>query len=293
MLLNPFEYFAPKTRAETLELVSRLGSKARILAGGTDLMVLMKAKAIRPEYLIDINGVGEFKGIICYEGKGAVIGANTKLAEIQFSEAIKAKYPALAYAAGEVGSSQVRHMASLGGNSCNASPAADTPIPLTAIGAKVVVSSLLGDRELPLEEFILNVREIDLSEGEMLTKFILPEPKPQSACRYAYLGRRDAMEIDIVNMAVNIELVEDGATIKNVKLVMGSVYPRPLIPKEVPALLTGHKLSDKLIEMAAEAAQGEAKPIDDIRASAEYRRKIVKVLARRLLKETYAAAKGV
>ncbi len=293
MFLNHFEYFAPKTPAETLELLGRLGSKAKILAGGTDLMVVMKAKAISPEYLIDINGVEEFKGISCEQGKGAVIGTNTKLAEVQFSKAIQAKYPALAYSAGEVGSSQVRHMASLGGNSCNASPAAETPTPLVAMGAKVVLSSLSGDRELPLEEFILGVRKLNLAENEILTKFIIPEPTQKSACRYAYMGRRDAMEIDCVNMAVNIELENDGETVKNVKLVMGSVYPRPLVSKEVPTLLHGQKLSDELIEKVAEAAQGEAKPIDDIRASAEYRREIVKVLARRLLIEAYAAAKGV
>lgn len=293
MFLNHFEYFAPKTPAETLELVDRLGNKAKILAGGTDLMVVMKAKAISPEYLIDINGVAEFKGILCQQGKGAVIGTNTKLADIQYSEAIKAKYPALAYAAGEVGSSQVRHMASLGGNSCNASPAAETPTPLVAMGAKVAISSLAGDRELPLEEFILGVRQLDLAEGEMLIKFILPEPAQKSACRYAYMGRRDAMEIDCVNMAVNIELANDGETVKNVKLVMGSVYPKPLVSQEAPRLLIGQKLNDELIEKAAVAAQGEAKPIDDIRASAEYRREIVKVLARRLLKEAYVAAKGV
>lgn len=293
MFLKNFEYSAPKTPQKTLELLGRLGSKAKILAGGTDLMVLMKTRAISPEFLIDINGVEEFKGILCEDGKGAVIGANTKLAEVQFSEAIKAKYPALAYAAGEVGSSQVRHMASLGGNSCNASPAADTPTPLVALGAKVVVSSLNGDRELPLEEFILGVRQIDLAQGEMVTKFILPEPAEKSACRFAYMGRRDAMEIDSVNMAVNVELADDGETVKNIKLVMGSVYPRPLVSKEAPSYSIGQKLSDELIEQVAEAVQGEARPIDDIRASAEYRREIVKVLARRLLKEAYAAAKGV
>ncbi len=293
MFLKHFEYFAPQSAAETLELAGSLGNKAKILAGGTDLLIVMKAKAISPEYLIDINGVEEFKRIVCEPGEGAVIGTNVKLAEIQFSEAIAAKYPALAYAAGEVGSAQVRHMASLGGNSCNASPAAETPTPLVALGAKVVLSSMAGDRELPLEDFILGVRKLDLAAGEMLTKFILPEPVQNSACRYAYMGRRDAMEIDSVNMAVNIELTDDGETVKNVKLVMGSVYPRPLVSKEVPALLNGQKLTDDLIEQAATAAQGEAKPIDDIRASAEYRREIVKVLTRRLLQETYAAAKGV
>lgn len=293
MFLNHFEYFAPKTAAETLELLTRLGSKAKILAGGTDLMVVMKSKAISPDYLIDINEVDEYKVIICEQGKGAVIGTNTKLAEIQFSEAIKAKYPALAYAAGEVGSSQIRHMASLGGNTCNASPAAETPTPLVALSAKVTVKSLSGERELPLEDFILGVRKLNLVEGEMLTRFVLPEPAQKSACRYAYMGRRDAMEIDCVNMAVNIELENDGLTVNNVKLVMGSVYPRPLVSQVTPKLIIGQKLNDELIEMVAVAVQGEAKPIDDIRATAEYRLEIVKVLARRLLKEAYNAAKGV
>lgn len=293
MFLNHFEYLVPQTSAETLELVGRLGSKAKILAGGTDLLVLMKAKAVTPEYLIDINEVEEFKGIVCEQGKGAEIGAATKLAEIQFSEAITAKYPALSYAAGEVGSAQVRNMASLGGNSCNASPAAETPPPLVALGAKVVVSSMNGAREMPLAEFIQDVRKVNLSEGEIVTRFILPEPALRSACRYSYVGRRDAMEIDCVNMAVNLELGDDGETIKNVKLVMGSVFPRPLVSKAVPELLNGQKLTDELIEKAAAAAVGEAKPIDDIRASSEYRREMVAVLARRLLKETYAKAKGV
>jgi len=293
MFMDHFEYFAPKTRSEALALAGRLGNRAKILAGGTDLVIMMKEKMIKPEYLIDINGVQEFKGISYEPGKGAVIGATTKIAEIEFSDIIREKYFALSHAAGELGSSQVRHMATVGGNTCNASPAGETPTPLVALGAKVVLSSASGERELPLEDFIIGVRKLDLKEGEILTKYILPEPAPRSASRYAYMGRRDAMEIDSVNMAVNLVLDNDGETIKDLKLVMGSVSPRPLVSKEIPALLIGKKLSDELLEKAAEAARGEAKPISDIRASAEYRREIVGVLARRLLKEAYAAAKGV
>ncbi|BAF59761.1 xanthine dehydrogenase, iron-sulfur clusterand FAD-binding subunit A [Pelotomaculum thermopropionicum SI] len=293
MFMNQFEYFAPRTAAEVFELVRSLGSKAKILAGGTDLIVAMKDKLIKPEYLIDINGVEEFKGIFYEPGKGAVIGAATKIAEIEFSDLIKEKYFALHQAAGELGSSQVRHMATIGGNSCNASPAAETPTPLVALGAKVVIGSISGEREMPLEEFIVGNRKTALAEGEVLTKFVLPEPAPRSASRYMYMGRRDAMEIDCVNVAVNLELADDGETIKNIKFVMGSVSPRPLVSEGVPALLTGQKLSNVLLEKAAEAARGEAKPISDIRASAEYRREIVGVLTRRVIKEAYAAAKGV
>jgi len=293
MFVDNFEYYAPQTPAEALELVGRLGKQARILAGGTDLIVMMKEKMIKPEYLIDISRIEEFKGITYEPGKGAVIGAGTKIAEIEFSDIIREKYFALSQAAGELGSAQVRNMATVGGNTCNASPAGETPTPLVALGAKVVVSSNSGDRELPLEDFIVGVRKLDLAEGEILTKYILPEPAPKSASRYMYMGRRDAMEIDSVNMAVNLELDNDGATVKNLKLVMGSVSPRPLVSEKIPALLTGQKLSDELLEKAAEAARSEAKPISDIRATAEYRLEIVGVLARRLLKEAYTAARGV
>ncbi len=257
MYPNEFEYLAPKTPAEAFELVGRLGSKARILAGGTDLVVLMKDKLISPEYVIDIKNIEEFKGIKYEPGKGMVIGATTKISEVQNSEIVKEKYPALAYAASQLGGNQVRHMATIGGNSCNASPSGETPTPLVALGAKAVLSSAAGEREMPLEDFITGVRRIELTEGEILTRFILPEPSPKSVSRYAYAGARDAMEIDCVNMAVNFELEDDKETVKNVRLVMGSVFIRPLVSEAVPALLIGQKFSDELVEKAAAAAQGE------------------------------------
>ncbi|NLB17155.1 MAG: xanthine dehydrogenase family protein subunit M, partial [Syntrophomonadaceae bacterium] len=271
MFLNHFEYFAPKLPEEALDLVSRLSSKAKVLAGGTDLLVMMKDKLLKPEYLIDINNVKEFKGISYEPGKGAIIGAATKISEIEHSDLIREKYFALHQAAGELGSAQVRNMATIGGNSCNASPAAETPTPLVALGAKVVISSLSGDRELPLEEFILGNRETALEEGEILTKFVLPEPAPKTASRYGYIGLREAMEIDAVNMAVNLVLDENGRTVKDLKFVMGSVFPRPLVSVEVPGILVGQEFSAELTEKAAVAASGESKPISDIRGSAEYR----------------------
>ncbi|MDO9533837.1 MAG: xanthine dehydrogenase family protein subunit M [Bacillota bacterium] len=293
MYLNNFEYFAPKTPGEALDLVGRMGNKAKVLAGGTDLIIMMKEKMIQPEYLIDINNVKEFKGISYEPGKGAVIGAATKISELEYSPVIRDKYFALHQAAGELGSVQVRTMATIGGNSCHASPAAETPTPLVAFGAKVVISSVSGDRELPLEEFILGNRKNALGEGELLTQFILPEPAPKSASRYWYIGLRDAMEIDAVNMAVNIVLENDGRTVKELTLVMGSVSPRPLVSVEVPGILVGKEFNSELVEKAAQAAAGEAKPISDIRASAEYRREVTAVLARRLLQAAFDAAREV
>lgn len=293
MYLNHFEYFAPQTAGEAFELAGRLGDRAKILAGGTDLLLMLKEKILNPQYLIDIKGVPEFQGISYEAGKGAFIGACVKIAEIEFSPLIKEKYFALHQAAGELGSGQVRYMATIGGNSCHASPAAETPTPLVALGASVVLKSAAGERQMPLEEFILGNRQTALVPGELLTGFILPEPALRSASRYAYIGLRDAMEIDAVNMAVNLVLADDGRTIKDLKLVMGSVSPRPLVSQEVPALLVGREFDRTWTEKAAAAAAGEARPISDIRASAEYRREMVAVLARRLLQEAFDAAQEV
>ncbi|MBP1927418.1 carbon-monoxide dehydrogenase medium subunit [Sedimentibacter acidaminivorans] len=290
-ILNNFEYFKPKTKSEALELVKNLGDKAKILAGGTDLIIMMKEKMIKPEAIIDIGDIDELKGIECKEGCGAEIKACTTIEYIESSSELAKKYPALTFAASQLGSKQVRVMATIGGNSCHSSPAAETPTPLSALGAKVVISSLEGDRELPIEGFIHGNRKNDLKPGEILSKFILPEPVKNSACRYGNIGLRNAMEIDAVNMAVNIELDEDKATIKNVKLVMGSVAIKPLVSEKVPTILNGRKLNDELVTKVGEAAQSEAKPISDVRASAEYRTDVIGALARRLVKESYEAAR--
>lgn len=290
MFLDNFEYFSPSTAEEALSLAASLGGRARILAGGTDLIIMMKEKMASPEYLIDINGVKEFRGISYSPGKDVAIGAAVKIAEIERSELIRDKYFALHQAAGELGSIQVRSMATIGGNSCHASPAAETPPPLIALGARAVIRSAAGEREMPLEEFILGNRRTALNEGEILTGFNLPEPPPGSASRYMYVGLRDAMEIDTVNMAVCMDLEGDGRTVKELKIVMGSVAPAPLVAVKARAVLKGREFSGDLVEKAAAEASGEATPISDIRASAEYRREVVAVLARRLLHEVYAAA---
>lgn len=290
-ILHEFEYFKPGNKKEALELVKKYGNKAKVLAGGTDLVIMMKEKMIKPDYVIDISDLNELKGITYEKGKGAEVYACTKVADIESSEDLKTKYPALAYAASQLGSHQVRVMATMGGNCCHSSPAAETPAPLSALGAKVVIASLEGEREMPIEDFIQGNRRNDLKEGEILYKFKLPEPEKNSACRYGHIGLRDAMEIDCANMAANIQLEDDKETIKKVKLVMGSVAIKPLISKAVPALLEGKKLTEELIEKTGEAAQGEAKPISDVRASAEYRKDVIAALARRLVKEAYEAAK--
>lgn len=290
-ILCDFDYYAPSTMGEMLDLVAKFGSKAKIMAGGTDLVIMLKEQMIETENIIDINNVPDIKGIKV-DASGASIGAATKLTDIEFSEELKKDYGALVYAAGEVGSNQVRIMGTLGGNTCHSSPAAETPPILSAYGAKVVIASKNGEREMPIEDFIQGNRKNDLKEGEMLARFVLPPMEPKSGCKYRGIGLRNAMEIDCANMGVKVVLENDGETIKSIKLVMGSVFIRPLVSAKVPELLVGKKLTDDLITQAGLAAQSEAKPIDDVRASAAYRKEVIDAMARQLIKEAYEQAKG-
>ena len=287
-ILSNFQYHEPKTKQDVLELIADIGDKAKMLAGGTDLIIMLKEKMITTENIINIGDVEELAGVT-FTDAGVEIGACTKISDIEESKELN-DYSALVRAAGELGSYQVRTMATVGGNVSHSSPAGETPTPLAALNASMVLESKKGERAVKVEDFILGNRKNVLESDEMVTKFVIPAPAAHSACKYGHIGLRNAMEIDAVNMAVNIELAADKKTVKGVKLVMGSVSPRPLVSEAVPALLVGKVLSEEIIEAVGEAAMGEAKPISDVRASAEYRKDVVGALARRLTKEAYEAA---
>jgi carbon-monoxide dehydrogenase medium subunit len=289
MLLPKLEYLAPKTGAELSGYLADHKGKAKILAGGTDVVPNMLEKLYKADYLIDVNGIEELQGISYEKGKGLTIGAATKLEDIERSEIVRDSYTALQKAASEVGSPQIRAMATLAGNSCNASPAADTPPALVALGAKVSIVSKSGKREMALEDFITGNRETDLKPDEYVEKFILPDGLPNSASRFGLLTLTAAKAIDVVSVAVSLAVDPGSKKVTAVQIAMGSVAPVPIRAKQGEKALLNQVIDDALIEKAAEACAGDAKPIDDIRGSAAYRQHIVKVLANRTIKETLAA----
>jgi carbon-monoxide dehydrogenase medium subunit len=289
MLLPKLEYLSPKTTDELAGFLADHKEKAKILAGGTDVIPNMLEKLYKVDYLIDVNGVDDLTGIAYESGKGLVIGAATKMEEIERSPIVKEKYTALHKAASEVGSPQIRAMASIAGNSCNASPAADTPPALVALGAKVTLVSKTGQREMLLEEFIRGNRETDIKPDEFLKEFTLPDTKPNSANRFGLLTLTAAKSIDVVSIAVNLTLDSDTKKVKEAKIAMGAVAPVPLRGKQTEEVLIGNIPDDGLIEKAAEQCSTESTPIDDIRGSAAYRKHVIKVLAVRTIKETLAA----
>lgn len=289
-ILCNYEYHAPKTKAEVLELLNKVGGNAKILAGGTDLVIMLKEKMIAPEHVINVSEIDELIGID-FTADGVEIGACTKISDIGASKELDKDYHALCFAGDQIGSYQVRTMATLGGNVAHSLPAGETHTTLAVLDAEVVIESVDGERRVKIEDFITGNRQNVLAENEMITKIFLPAQPAHSRAEYGHIGLRKAMEIDCAIMSVRITLEDDKKTIKDVKLAMGSVAPRPLISEKAPEILIGKELTDELIEEVAAAAMSEAKPISDMRASAEYRRDVIGALAKRLVKDAYEGAK--
>jgi carbon-monoxide dehydrogenase medium subunit len=244
---------------------------------------------VQPEVVIDVNGLPALSGLRYAKGQGLSIGAAAKIEEIEKSELIREKYHALYQAAREIGSPQIRAMASIGGNCCNASPCADTPPALVVFGAGVTLVGPQGRRGMPLEAFIQGNRKTAIAADEYLERIDLPEPWPNSASRFANIGLRAAQEIDIASLAVNLALEPKSRQVAEVRIAMGAVAAVPLRATGAEGLLKGRELTEARIAAAAASCSEECRPIDDLRASAEYRRYVIQTLAVRLIREAGAA----
>lgn len=290
MSLPPFQYLAPASTDELAAMLAEHGEGAKILAGGTDLINMMAEKVILPNYLIDINGLKELSEIAYEPGKGLTIGAAVKIEQIEKSDLIREKFFALYQAAREIGSPQVRAMGTVGGNCCNASPCADTPPPMVTFGATVALVGPKGRREMPLEDFIQGNRQTALAADEFMECIFLPEPWIGSSSRFLAIGLRKAQEIDIASAAVNLALDPKDGTVKHLRIALGSVAPIPLRARKAEQILIGSKPTDDLIDKAAASCSQECNPIDDLRASAAYRRHVTGVAVARCLREALSSA---
>jgi carbon-monoxide dehydrogenase medium subunit len=282
--LREFEYIEPSNISEALTLLDRYGDEARILAGGTDLLVWMKEGARRPKYVINIKHIPGVAHINFSEAEGLKIGALTTIREIETSTLIQEKYASLYQAARELGSVQVRNLATIGGNLCTASPAAEMAPPLLVLGAKVKLRGLRGERVLPIEEFFEGPGSTVI-DREVLTEIIVPAPDPKSRSIYKSISRRNAVDLAIVGVAVTGVFEGGSKEPSDIKIALGAVAPTPLRAFMAEKVLAGKKLDADVIEEAARTASDEARPITDLRASAWYRKEMVKVLVRRSLEE--------
>ena len=289
MLLPKFEYHEPGRLSEACALMAELGEGARPLAGGTDLLVNMKKNLIKPRHVVYLGRIKEITSLK-QDSKGFSLGSFMNIADIAGSPLISDKLPALSEGAAGLGSPLVRNLATIGGNIASARPAADMPPPLMVYGARIKLNRKGRSRLIAIEEFFTGPGKTLLKAGEILSEIIIDEPPVFSGASYIKFGMRRALEISLVSAASFISLESPEGIITKARIALGAVGPVPLRARSAEAVLVGEKPSASLFERAAAAAVTEARPIDDFRGSAEYRRDMVKVLTRRTLDAAFKRA---
>jgi carbon-monoxide dehydrogenase medium subunit len=302
--MKKFDYFKPKTLEEALTLLAKYGEKAKLIAGGTDVIVMIKQKTMAPDVLISLQGI---PGLDQIKFNGSLsIGPMVTHRAIEKFEVIRKNFSALTDAADFLGSIQIRNVATIGGNICTAAPSADTATPLLVLGTQVRIKSLKEERTIPIEEFFKGPGKTVLKPGELVKELIIPKPLPNTGSAYYKLQRRLALDLPILGVSVLISLdknkvtcsdmlctaspissalhkmEEDQIVCKEVRIALGVAAPTPLRSVKAEALLRGKKLSDELLEEVAATAAKEAQPRDSIRGEAWYRRDMIKVLVKRM-----------
>lgn len=280
--MKDVQYFAPSTLEEALQLLSEYAPKISILAGGTDLVRDMNLEYKIPDAILWIGRLNlEY---IQEDGDMIRIGGATRLQTTGASPVLQAKASAVARAAGKIASPPIRSLATLAGNLCTASPAADCGCALLGLGAEVVLTSKRGECVVPLDSFYLGPNSTKIQPDELLTEIRVKSQVSGENSAYQKIGRRQAMTLAVVNATSRVKVGSDGKC-EMVNIAVGAVAPTLLRIKPAEALLTGQPLNDEAIKEAAEIAVKEISPIDDVHGTAWYRRKVTRVLVERTLRE--------
>jgi carbon-monoxide dehydrogenase medium subunit len=275
--VKSFEFFEPTTFAEASRLFAE--EHAQLLAGGTDLVIGMKAYTETPQSVISLQKITDLDGISTDSDGGITIGAITKARDVELSEDIQKHHTALAEGASEIGSIQIRNLATIGGNIAHASPAADTVAGLLVADAQVDIASADGGRSVPINELFTGPGQTVLKPGEIITQFRLPGPV--SGSHYIKHKIREVMDLAFIGVASAVNI--DNGTITDARIGLAAVAPTPIRATEAEDLLKGKEITSELLEQAGEAAAAATSPISDLRCSAEHRKEMVKVLTRRTL----------
>ncbi len=272
-------YEAPSTIDQAVALLAGESGEARVLAGGTDLLVQLRTDLVDPVLLVDIKGIPELKEIK-EEGGGFRVGAAVPGAELKEHPRLKSVWPGVVEAANLIGSTQIQGRATMGGNLCNGSPAADSVPALIAAGAKASIVGPMGRRELPVEDVMLAPRKLALEKGEIIASFLLPARPARTGDAYLRFIPRTEMDIAVVGCGVCLTL-DAGGTCTAARVSLGAVAPRPLLVADAAKALIGTKVDEPALQKLDAAARAACQPIDDKRGTKEYRIKVAGVLARR------------
>jgi CO/xanthine dehydrogenase FAD-binding subunit len=283
-----FDYAAPASVAEAVGLLTAHPG-ARLLAGGTDLIVQLRSGRKETDCVVDIKRIPELNAIEYDPQRGLTLGAAVPCYRIYGDSTVTLKYPALAEVAALIGGTQIQGRASIGGNLSNAAPSADSVPLLIAMGARCRIAGTKGTREIAVEDFCTAPGRTVLQAGELLVSLHLPAPKPHSGARYLRFIPRN--EMDIAVAGAGVEVVLENGTFLSARIALASVAPTPLFVREAGEGLAGKPVNEAGIAAAADAARSAAKPITDMRGTAEYRRHLCAVLTRRALETAVQRAR--
>lgn len=285
--MRRFELALPESLDDCLRLLAQRGPETKLLAGGTDLLPQMKNSVVMPKRVIDLSGVARVKILEC-DAKGLRIGAAVPARQIEQDPRVREGYAAVAESAALLGSVQVRNLATVGGNICNAAPSADMAPPLVALEAQAVIAGPQEERRVPLSDFFTGVRKTVVGPDELLVEIFVPAPGPHSGGCYIRHTPRRELDIAVVGVASQVTIA-NGVCAK-ARISLAAVAPTPVRATAAEAALEGKPLTPELIERAADLAGQAAKPISDQRGSADFRRHLVRILTRRTLTTALARA---
>jgi len=289
--LHAFEYATPESVADAVVMLSEHGQKASVLAGGTDLIVQLRENRRQTDLVVNIKKIPELNTLSFDNGSGLTIGAAVPCYKIYGNSNISKAYPGLMDAAKLVGGTGIQGRASLGGNLCNASPAGDTIPPMIALGGVATIAGLNGTRTIAIEDFCTGPSRNVLEDGEFLVSLHFPAPKSNSGGFYRRFIPRNEMDIAVVGVGAYVVLNENKSEFVSARIAVGAVAPTPLFVKEAGDALVGNPVSDDSIDRAAEIVRNAARPISDMRGTAEYRKHLTSVLTRRVVQGAVQRAK--
>ena len=287
--MQEMRYEAPKTLDAAVALLAGANGQVRVLAGGTDLLIQMRGGRVDPEVLVDIKGIPEMTSIVAESGAYR-FGAAVPCMELVENKAFGKAWPGVVDGANLIGSIQVRGRATVGGNLCNASPAADTVPTLIAAGACAAIVGPRGRREVPVEEVATGPGKTSLAKGEFVASFLLPKRPPRSGDAYLRFIPRTEMDIAVVGAGINLTLDAAGVC-TDARVAIGAVAERALLVPEAAAALIGTKVDEEALKRMAAAVSAACRPIDDKRGTKEYRIKVAGVMARRAAQIALARAR--
>jgi len=277
-----FEYYAPNSVAEACKMLTDFGARAKVFAGGSDLLPKMKHGLLAPEVLVSLRNICEMKKIEYVQGKGVIIGGRSTHNDLVFSPVLAGKYKSVCSAAKSMAANQIRHIGTVAGNIVSSVPSADLPPILIALNSTVTLASPKGERSMALEEVFVGPGQTVIQPNEILTEVIIPD-QAMTGSKYFKFALRKSGALATVGVAVAVQV--EGKTIKDARIALGAVSPTPVRAKEAEKFLIGKETTDGVFEEAGKIACGECKPITDFRASAEYRTDMVRVFTKRALRE--------